>query len=208
MAERGKARTMAESTVFLVEDDRAVGEALCDLLDSANIRARYFQSAEEFLAAWTEQMPGCLVLDVRLPGMSGMELQTRLREAGLNLPVIVMTAHGDIPMVRKALKAGAVEFLTKPFQDEELLQAIEQAFALDQTVRQQKMEIEETARRVASLTERERQVVELVTEGLTNREAADRLFLSVVTVKLYRRLAMGKLGVSTFAELVKLWQKA
>lgn len=208
MAEKSKAHADAAQTVFLVEDDRAVGEALCDLLDSAHIVARYFQSAEEFLAAWTEEMPGCLVLDVRLPGMSGMELQARLMEAGLSLPVIVMTAHGDIPMVRKALKAGAVEFLTKPFQDEELLQAIEQAFALDRAARRQKMEMEETARRVASLTERERQVVELVTEGLTNREAADRLFLSVVTVKLYRRLAMGKLGVGSLAELVKLWEKA
>ena len=123
-------------TVFIVEDDPAIGEALCDLFDSAGLLSRRFGSAEEFREFWSAQMSGCLVLDVRLPGMSGMELHTRLLEDRVGLPVIIMTAHGDIPMVRKALKAGAVEFLTKPFQDEELLQAVEQAFTLDREHRE------------------------------------------------------------------------
>lgn len=194
-------------TAFIVEDDPAIGEALCDLFDSAGVAARYFGSAEEFTEAWNPAMPGCLVLDVRLPGMSGMELQAQLVESGIEIPIILMTAHGDIPMVRKALKAGAVEFLTKPFQDEELLQAVEQAFALDRERRKKSRIAASIRARVQSLSERERQVVELVTTGLTNREIADRLFLSVVTIKLYRRLAMEKMGAESLADLVKMWEK-
>jgi FixJ family two-component response regulator len=194
-------------TVFLVEDDHAVGEALCDLFDSAGIAARHFPSAEAFLAEWNPSMAGCLVLDVRLPGMSGMELQARLHERSADIPVILMTAHGDIPMVRKALKGGAVEFLTKPFQDEELLHAVEQAFTLDREQRNATEIAEPIRARIHSLSEREHQVIELITTGLTNREVAAKLYLSVVTVKLYRRLAMEKMGVSTFADLVKTWEK-
>jgi FixJ family two-component response regulator len=194
-------------TAFIVEDDLAVGEALCDLFDSAGVAARSFSSAEEFIAAWNPAMEGCLVLDVRLPGMSGMELQAKLAESGVEIPIILMTAHGDIPMVRKALKAGAVEFLTKPFQDEELLGAVEQAFALDHERRLTSKIVGSIRARIQSLSERERQVIELVTMGLTNKEIAEKLYLSVVTVKLYRRLAMEKMRAKTLADLVKMWEK-
>lgn len=201
------AQPRIEQTVFIVEDDPAIGEALCDLFDSAGIHARHFASAERFTEFWKPAMPGCLVLDVRLPGMSGMELHAHLIRAGVELPVIIMTAHGDIPMVRKALKAGAVEFLTKPFQDEELLQAIEQAFALDRERREKDRSSESIRTRIQSLTPRERQVIELVTTGLTNPEIANKLLLSVPTVKLYRRLAMEKMCVESVAGLVKMWEK-
>jgi FixJ family two-component response regulator len=196
-----------KQTVFIVEDDQPVGEALCDLFDSVGIDARCFSSAEEFSAAWTPSMAGCLVLDVRLPGKSGMELQTQLGESGVQIPIILMTAHGDIPMVRKALKAGAVEFLTKPFQDEELLQAVEQAFLLDRETRKTSSLRDSIRARIQSLSERERQVIELVTTGITNREIAEKLRLSLVTIKLYRRLAMEKMHAESLADLVKMWQK-
>lgn len=196
-----------KQTVFIVEDDQPVGEALCDLFDSVGIDARCFSSAEEFSAAWTPSMAGCLVLDVRLPGKSGMELQTQLGESGVQIPIILMTAHGDIPMVRKALKAGAVEFLTKPFQDEELLLAVEQAFLLDRETRKTSSLRDSIRARIQSLSERERQVIELVTTGITNREIAEKLHLSLVTIKLYRRLAMEKMHAESLADLVKMWQK-
>ena len=196
-----------EQTVFLVDDDKAIGEALCDLLDAAGFTARSFASAEEFLDAWNPSMAGCLVLDVRLPGMSGMELQSRLAAAKIALPIVVITAHGDIPMVRKALKAGAVEFLTKPFQDDELLTAVEQAFTLDLERRRQNKIAESVRARIQSLSERERQVIALVTTGLTNREIAEKLYLSVVTVKLYRRQAMEKMRADSLADLVKIWEQ-
>lgn len=192
-------------TVLIVEDDLATGEALCDLLDSAGVSAQRFASAEEFIEAWNPATAGCLILDARLPGMSGIELQARLVESGINVPIIVMTAHGDVPMARKALKTGAVDFLIKPFHDEEFLQAIERALAFDREIRKASRISESIRARIDSLSNRERQVVELVTSGLTNSEIADRLCLSVVTVKLYRRLAMKKMGVETLADLVKLW---
>jgi len=207
MTQAASDETQIKQTVFIVEDDAAIGEALCDLFDSAGIRSRHFASAEEFTEFWTSAMPGCLVLDVRLPGMSGMELHAHLVGLGVELPVIIMTAHGDIPMVRKALKAGAVEFLTKPFQDEELLQAVDQAFALDRQWREKGKSSESIRARIQSLTERERQVIELVTTGLTNPEIARKLFLSVPTIKLYRRLAMEKMRADSVAELVKMWEK-
>lgn len=194
-------------TVFIVEDDRAVGEALCDLLDSAGLPARCFCSAEQFLAQWKPEMAGCLVLDVRLPGMNGMELQARLRKDHIEIPVIVMSAHGDVAMVRRVFHAGAVEFLSKPFQDEELLKAVRQAFAQDRQMREERRVADSIRARIASLSDRERQVIGMVTDGLTNREIAERLFLSVVTVKLYRRLAMEKMRAESLAELVKMWQK-
>lgn len=196
-----------KQTAFIVEDDPAIGEALGDLLDSAGMASRRFASAEEFAESWKPSMAGCLVLDVRLPGMSGMELQARFAEAGIELPIVIMTAHGDIPMVRKALKAGAVEFLTKPFQDDEFLQAVQQAFKLDLDRRKKDSAAESIRARIQSLSERERQVVELVTTGLTNREIAEKLYLSIPTVKLYRRLAMDKMSADSVAELVKMWEK-
>ncbi len=207
MTSIGSKKPEAKQTVLIVEDDPATGEALCDLLDSAGVSARRFASAEEFIEVWDPTTAGCLVLDARLPGMSGIELQARLVEAGIEVPIIVITAHGDVPMARKALKTGAVEFLTKPFHDEEFFEAIEQAFAFDRETRKANRISESIRVRVDSLSNRERQVVKLVTSGLTNREIADKLCMQVVTVKLYRRLAMKKMGVDSLADLVKMWEK-
>ena len=194
-------------TVFIVDDDVAICAGICDLLESANFKTRQFSSAEEFLENWNPGMSGCLLLDVRLPGVSGMELHAKMRDSGVSLPVIIMTAHGDMAMVRKALKAGAVEFLIKPFQDEELLQAVQQAFALDRTQRQADTLLSSIQARAEMLTERERQVMELVTAGLTNKEIADKLFLSVVTSKLHRGQVMRKMRAESLADLVKMSAK-
>ena len=195
-------------TVFVVDDDPAVRESICDLLDAENILSRSFSSAEEFLQYWNGEMTGCLLLDVRLPGISGVELQSQLTARGISLPVIIMTAHGDIPMVRKVLKAGAVEFLTKPFQDSELLEAVEQAFTRDRQNRHQGDLRQSIKDRMQMLTERERQVLELVTAGLTNKEIGEKLHLSIVTIKLHRGQVMRKMQADTFAELVRMWERA
>jgi FixJ family two-component response regulator len=202
-----RAGQSAEATVYVVDDDAAIRAGLCDLLESAGVKTRPFSSAEEFLEAWGLEMAGCLVLDVRLPGISGMELQSKLVESGITLPVIIMTGHGDMPMVKKALKAGAVEFLIKPFQDGELLQAVEQAFAMDRARRASDDLVSSLHARAEKLTERERQVMEMVTAGLTNKEIAEKLFLSLVTVKLYRGQVMRKMQADSLAELVKMSEK-
>lgn len=198
------ARSDSIEIVFIVDDDEAIRAGVSDLLESAGLRTEQYSSAEEFLEIWNPEIAGCLVLDVRLPGMSGMELQGRLAESGVALPVIIMTAHGDMPMVRKALKAGAVEFLIKPFQDAELLDAVEQAFALDRSRRRDGELMHSIQTRAGTLTERERQVMGLVTAGLTNREIAEKIFLSVVTVKLHRSQVMRKMQAESLADLVKM----
>lgn len=197
----------AMERVFVVDDDPAICEGLCELLESAGLQACRYGSAEEFFNKWDASMVGCLVLDVRLPGMGGLEVQAKLAESGVSLPVIIMTAHGDMPMVRKALKAGAVEFLIKPFQDEELLQAVEQAFTLERENRRKDGLVQSLQTRVDTLTERERQVLALVTTGRTNKEIAEKLFLSVVTVKLHRGQMMKKMRAETLADLVKMWER-
>lgn len=190
--------------VFIVDDDEAIRAGLSDLLESTGLATRQYSSAEEFLEAWTPESAGCLVLDVRLAGMSGMELQAMLAESGVGLPIIIMTGHGDMPMVRKALKAGAVEFLIKPFQDAELLAAVEQAFMLDRARRHEEKLIHSIQARVDTLTERERQVMDLVTAGLTNNEIAEKIYVSLVTVKLHRSQAMRKMHADSLADLVKM----
>lgn len=205
-AEQGT-QPVFQQSVFIVDDDPAICDSLCNLIESAGMVSRPFASAEEFLEVSSPEMAGCLLLDVRLPGMSGMELQNRLVRSGLPVPIIVMTGHGDIPMVRNALKAGAVEFLTKPFQDGELLSAIEQAFALDRAQRTAKTLETSIVARWRTLSERERQVLELVTTGMLNKQIADRLHLSLITVKLYRRQVMEKMQAETFADLVKMWER-
>ena len=198
---------MAE-TVYLIEDDPSVRESICDLLDSAGIGSLWFSSAEEFLAQFNSGVQGCLVLDVRLPGMSGIELQALLVEKRIALPIIVMTAHADVPMVRQALKSGAVEFLTKPFSDEELLASIHQAFAVHRASRESEGSVRSIRQRMQRLTERELQVLQLVTAGLTNKEIGEKLHLSIVTIKLYRGRVMRKMRAESFADLVKMWQMA
>jgi FixJ family two-component response regulator len=196
-----------QQRVFIVDDDPAICESLCDLVESAGLVSSQFASAEEFLEICSPELAGCLVLDLRLPAMSGMELQTKLTKSGIAIPIIIMTAHGDIPMVRNAMKAGAVEFLTKPFQDEELLTAIEQAFALDRSQRRAKLLERSIMVRWRTLSERERQVLEMATAGMLNKQIADRLNLSLITVKLYRRQVMEKMQAETFADLVKMWER-
>src|SRR5215475_11103466 len=193
MKGEAESESSVKQTVFIVDDDPAICESLCDLIESAGLVTRQLASAEDFLKICSDQPAGCLVLDVRLPGISGMELQNKLIKSGFAIPIIIMTAHGDIPMVRNAMKAGAVEFLTKPFQDEELLAAIEQAFALDRSQRSATSLERSIVERWKTLSERERQVLEMVTAGLLNKQIADRLNLSLITVKLYRRQVMDKM---------------
>ncbi|HUX45853.1 MAG TPA: response regulator [Terracidiphilus sp.] len=200
-------RAEARATVFIVDDDLSICEGLCNLLESVGIPARCFSSAEEFRGQWSAGFAGCLLLDARLPGMSGVELHQQMQQAGMEIPVIFMTAHGDIPMVRKVLKAGAVEFLTKPFQKEELLHAMEQAFALDRARREEEAVTRSIRARLQLLTERERSVLQMVTAGLLNKQIAAELNLSEITVKLHRRHVMDKMQASSLAELVRLCER-
>ena len=197
----------ATETVFIVDDDPSLREGLCDLLDSAGLKTVCFSSAEDFIESLTVGMAGCLLLDVRLPRMSGLELQSRMVEDGIGIPIIIMTAHGDIPMVRKALKAGAVEFLTKPFVSQELLESVQQAFARDRANRRSESQMSSIHARYETLTERERQTLELVTAGLTNKEIGDKLHLSIVTIKLHRGQVMRKMQAHSLADLVKMWER-
>jgi RNA polymerase sigma factor (sigma-70 family) len=202
MTDRG-----ATETVFIVEDDLSLREGLCDLLDGAGLKTACFSNAEDFVEGWAPEMAGCLLLDIRLPGMSGMEMQARMAELGIALPIIFMTAHGDIPMVRKALKAGAVEFLTKPFNRQELLESVQQAFARDRANRRAESQLNTMQARFETLSERERQVLEHVTAGLTNKEIGEQLHLSVVTIKLHRGQVMRKMQAESLADLVKMWER-
>jgi FixJ family two-component response regulator len=197
----------ANETVFIVDDDLSIREGLSNLLEVVGINAKCFATAEGFRAHWSEAMTGCLLLDARLPGISGVEFQEELRNAGVRIPVIFMTAHGDIPMVRKVLKAGAIEFLTKPFQKEELLHAVEQAFALDRARREEEGILGAIRAHIESLTPREREVMELVTAGLLNKQIADQLNLSEITVKLHRGHVMDKMQAGSLAELVKMCER-
>jgi FixJ family two-component response regulator len=194
-------------TVFIVDDDPAIGEGLKNLMESVGIKAEHFVSAEIFREQWDASRGGCLLLDARLPGMSGMELQEDLNAVGIGIPVIFMTAHGDVPMVRKVLKAGAVEFLTKPFQKEELLNAVKLAFAFDHTRRANAAVEQSIKARVNLLTEREREVLAMVTAGLLNKQIAAQLNLSEITIKLHRRHVMDKMRAESLADLVKMCER-
>lgn len=197
----------ARETVFIVDDDASIGEGLCNLLEAVGINSKCFFTAEGFRAHWSEAMAGCLLLDARLPGISGVELQERLRQSGIQIPIIFMTAHGDVPMVRKVMKAGAIEFLTKPFQKEELLRAVEQAFAFDRLRREEEGILKAIRARVDSLTAREREVMAMVTAGLLNKQIAGELNLSEITVKLHRRHMMEKMQAGSLAELVRMCER-
>ena len=207
MTERAVAAIRARETVFIVDDDASICEGLCNLLEAVGIRAEHYPSAEAFRAQWSGELAGCLLLDARLPGMSGVEFQEQMKAAGIEIPVIFMTAHGDVPMVRKVMKAGAIEFLTKPFQKEELLHAVEQAFVFDRARREEEAILNSIRARVASLTEREREVMAMVTSGLLNKQIAAELSLSEITVKLHRRHVMEKMKAGSLAELVKMCER-
>jgi FixJ family two-component response regulator len=194
-------------TVFIIDDDPAICEGLCNLLDALHIATRCYTSAEEFRDVWDGKGAGCLLLDARLPGMSGVEFQELMEQYDIRLPVVFMTAHGDMAMVKKVLKGGALEFLIKPFQKQELLNAIEQAFAHDRQRRQEEALIFSISRRIESLSERELQVMARVTAGHLNKQIAAELNLSEITVKMHRRKVMERMKVDSLAELVKLCER-
>ncbi len=193
-----------ESTVFIVDDEEAICEGLCNLFESVGIYSRPYASAELFFAQWDPEASGCLLLDARLPGMTGVEFQEKLLQSGIHIPIIFMTAHGDVPMVRKVMKAGAIEFLTKPFLKEDLLAAVQQAFQIDNATRKQERKRHSLRSSFNSLTPRERQVMHLVTAGYLNKQIAAELNLSEITVKLHRRQVMEKMHANSLAELAKM----
>jgi len=207
MSEAVKAKLRMKQSVFIVDDDRSICEGLANLLDSVGIPTRSYPSAEMFKQAWNREDAGCILLDVRLPGITGVEFQEQMRSIGIELPIIFMTAHGDIPMVRKVMKAGAVEFLTKPFQKEELLRAVNEAFALDCARREERENVHEVRARIDSLSPREREVMAMVTAGLLNKQIAAKLNLSEIMVKTHRRHMMEKMQADSLAELVKLCER-
>ena len=196
-----------DSLIFVVDDEDSVRAAISNLLESVGLRSEGFASTEDFLKAPRPQVPSCLVLDVKLPGMSGLEFQEVLRNLHLQIPIIFITAHGDVPMVRRAMKAGAVEFLTKPFKKKDLLAAIHQSLERDRARREDETAISELSSRFDSLSSREREVMELVTTGLLNKQIAAQLGLSEVTVKLHRRHIMEKMQAASLAELVRMFDR-
>jgi FixJ family two-component response regulator len=192
------------AVVFVIDDDPSMRAALEDLISSVGLQARLFASPQEFLQGPRSDAPGCLVLDVRLPGMSGLTFHKELERVGVTLPVIFITGHGDIPMSVRAMKAGAVEFLTKPFHDQEMLDAIHAAIERDRQRRRQTLLIAELRERYITLTERERQIMTLVVIGRANKQIAAELNLSEMTVKVHRGQAMRKMQAESLPELVRM----
>jgi FixJ family two-component response regulator len=192
------------AVVYIIDDDESLRSALDSLLRSVGLTTRVFGSARQFLDARTEEKPGCIVLDVRLPGISGLDFQSQLADLGIHLPVILMTGHGDIPMSVRAMKAGAVDFLAKPFRDQDMIDAVSTAIERDRQRRVAEGEIAQMRERFATLSAREQQVMALVTAGKMNKQVAGDLGLSEITVKIHRGSAMRKMGARTLADLVRM----
>ena len=193
-----------EPTVFVVDDDRAMRESLSWLLDSVGLRVRSYATAADFLAEHDPAQPGCLVLDVRMPGMSGLDLQAELARRGVELPTIVITGHAEVSMAVRAVKAGAIDFIEKPFSDQLLLDRVRQALEVDLEAREVRRRREDARRRLATLTAREREVLNLVVAGKQNKEIASELGVSPKTVEVHRAHVMSKMCVDSLAELIRI----
>jgi len=196
------------ATVYVVDDDESVRKATARLLKSVGFRVKTFASARDFLDHDRDDVPGCLVLDVRMPGLSGMDLQRELAAANVDLPIVFMSAHGDIPMSVRAMKAGAADFLPKPADDQKLLEAVGQTIDRHMLARRKNTELQDIRGRIDSLTQREREVLQLVADGLLNKQIANRLGISVPTVKVHRRHVMEKMAADSLAELVRMVEKS
>ncbi len=194
-------------TIFVVDDDASVRDAISNLLESVGLEAQVFASTEQFRQASRPDAPSCLVLDVRLPGVNGLDFQEALQRDGIFIPIVFITAHGDVPMTARAMKAGAVEFLMKPFQKEDLLAAIHQGLEHDRAWRQEHAQISSLRERFEQLTSREREVMDLVVTGLINKQIGAQLGLSEVTVKIHRGRVMQKMQASSLADLVRMSDK-
>jgi FixJ family two-component response regulator len=197
----------SNSVVLVIDDDASLRDALSSLIRSAGLNVRTYANATEFLAAGRTEMPACLVLDVRLPDLSGLELQRELARTGDSLPIIFITGHGDIAMSVRAMKAGAIEFLTKPFSDQDLIDAIHEALQRDTSARAAHAELSDLRKRYESLTSRERDVISRVVGGRLNKQTAQELGITEITVKVHRRHVMQKMQVRSIAELVRLMEK-